>query len=229
MLKVRFRGPQALFAHAHLKAEPYSYDVLPPSTAKGMLRAIYWKPEFEWEIARIHVLKPIRRAVRALRVMNDRTLTQWRVNGSLAATDIRGLAGASVLLDVDYVVEARIVVNPHKAQRSAHAYTQEATRRMEEGQQFRALSFGRREYDAHYDLVNEIPEAIPVTRPLGNLPLDLVPMRAKKDLKVRPVFFRAQLDGGVLHVDESLYAQHRNDIWAYRNAVHGGDACSSKR
>jgi len=43
-----------------MKVERVSYDVITPSAARGILEAIYWKPQIRFVIDRIHVLKPIR-------------------------------------------------------------------------------------------------------------------------------------------------------------------------
>ena len=43
-----------------MKVERVSYDVITPSAARGVVEAIYWKPEIRWRITRIRVLRPIR-------------------------------------------------------------------------------------------------------------------------------------------------------------------------
>ena len=53
-------GEWACFTRPELKAERYSYEVMTPSAAIGILSAIYWKPEIKWHIDKIHVLKPIK-------------------------------------------------------------------------------------------------------------------------------------------------------------------------
>src|SRR5690625_1683791 len=53
-------GERACFTRPELKTERFSYDVITPSAARGILEAIHWKPAIRWCIDRIHVLKPIR-------------------------------------------------------------------------------------------------------------------------------------------------------------------------
>ena len=43
-----------------MKVERVSYDVITPSAARGILEAIYWKPQITWVVDRLHVMKPIR-------------------------------------------------------------------------------------------------------------------------------------------------------------------------
>src|SRR5215472_844295 len=53
-------GKLACFTRPEMKVERVSYEVMTPSAARGMLEAIFWKPEFQWQIREIRVLKPIR-------------------------------------------------------------------------------------------------------------------------------------------------------------------------
>ena len=43
-VKVKVWGDYALFSRPELKVERYSYDVMTPSAARGILEAIYWHP-----------------------------------------------------------------------------------------------------------------------------------------------------------------------------------------
>lgn len=38
-------GDYALFSRPEMKVERVSYDVITPSAARGILEAIYWKPQ----------------------------------------------------------------------------------------------------------------------------------------------------------------------------------------
>lgn len=59
-IRLQVRGKYGLFTRPELKVERASYDVMPPSAARGILEAIHWKPAIRWVIDRIHVLEPIR-------------------------------------------------------------------------------------------------------------------------------------------------------------------------
>ena len=58
-LEVTVWGPMACFTRPEAKVERVSYPVPTPSAARGILEAIFWKPEFSWHIREIVVLKPI--------------------------------------------------------------------------------------------------------------------------------------------------------------------------
>ena len=58
-VKLHCWGEWACFTRPEMKVERVSYDVMTPSAARGVVEAIYWKPEIRWHIDRITVLKPI--------------------------------------------------------------------------------------------------------------------------------------------------------------------------
>ena len=60
LLTVKVWGDFALFTRPEFSAERVSYQILTPSAARGILEAIFWKPEMSWQVREIHVLKPIR-------------------------------------------------------------------------------------------------------------------------------------------------------------------------
>ena len=53
-------GDFACFTRPEMKVERVSYDVITPSAANAVFRAIFWKPAIRWKITRIEVLNPIR-------------------------------------------------------------------------------------------------------------------------------------------------------------------------
>ena len=52
-VKVNVWGDYALFTRPELKTERYSYDIITPSAARGILEAIYWHPGMRWIIDKI--------------------------------------------------------------------------------------------------------------------------------------------------------------------------------
>ena len=55
-LTVKVWGDFACFTRPEMKAERVSYPVMTPSAARGILEAIFWKPEFSWIVRQIDVL-----------------------------------------------------------------------------------------------------------------------------------------------------------------------------
>src|SRR5690606_33667805 len=61
-VRLRCWGDFACFTRPEMKVERLTYDVMTPSAARGILEAIYWKPEIRWVIDRVQVINPIRYA-----------------------------------------------------------------------------------------------------------------------------------------------------------------------
>src|SRR6516225_127722 len=115
VLAVRVWGELACFTR-EMKVERVSYDVMTPSAARGVLEAIFWKPQMRWFVERIDVLKPIRK----VSVRRNEVGAKASVDNLLAAMagraarlginveEERQQRAAVILRDVDYLIHARI-------------------------------------------------------------------------------------------------------------------------
>jgi len=56
---LRVGGEYACFSRPEFKVERVSYLAMTPSAARGVLEAIFWKPEVRWEVREIWLLKPM--------------------------------------------------------------------------------------------------------------------------------------------------------------------------
>ena len=205
-------GPLALFTQPHFAADPMTAPVMDPSKAKGILRSIFQKPEFEWEIMRIHILKPIR--FQTLKQKALKSGSQWNDNEKG-----RTLRTSTVLVDVDYIIEARMVVNTRRTTKTLAAYMGEAQKRMGKGEQWSVPCFGLREYVARWELwKGPIPQAQPINMDLGSLMFDLRPVDIKKD-RWSPLFWHAEIKSGVLEVPKDLYDRERRILMDARQHI----------
>lgn len=62
-VSVKVWGELACFTRPELKVERLSYPLMTPSSARGVLDAIMWKPQMIWQMRRIVVLPPVGRPV----------------------------------------------------------------------------------------------------------------------------------------------------------------------
>lgn len=204
-------GDYALFTRPEMKVERVSYDVMTPSAARGLIEALFWHPGLRWIIDRIHVCAPIRFS--NLR----RNEVQSTVSASVARTAMERNGGelylcraddiqqraALLLRDVRYVIEAHFeMVSERAAPGDNEGKFQDiAKRRIRRGQCYHQPYFGCREFPARFRLCDEIP---PCPRELKGQTLDLGWMLYDMDYSdsrdIRPLFFRAKLVDGVLHV-----------------------------
>ena len=203
-------GDYALFTRPEMKVERVSYDVMTPSAARGLVEAIYWHPGIRWNIDAIHVCAPIRftnlrRNEVKSKISADKVRTVMkRGSGELyiaTATDIQQRA-SMLLRDVHYVIDAHFDVLPDKAAPGDNAgkFQDIAKRRIKKGQFYHQPCFGCREFPAQFRWCEELPpcpEELKGTRELGWMLWDLDYTDPEK---IRPLFFRAVLQDGVLHV-----------------------------
>jgi CRISPR-associated protein Cas5d len=167
-------GEFACFSRPELRVERLSYEVITPSAARGILEAIYWKPQIRWVIDRIHVLEPIRfTAMRRNEVAvkaSERTARTAMNAGSgdigILVEDHRQQRAATLLRDIAYVIEAHFDLLDRRFERggpevpereAAGKHLDMFNRRARAGQCFHQPYFGTREFPARFTLVEGEP------------------------------------------------------------------------
>lgn len=216
-IKIRVTGSYALFTRPEMKVERVSYDVITPSAARGIIEAVYWKPAIRWVIDKIHVLHEIeftniRRNevsekipdLKARRIMNGAPEPFYMVTD-----DVRQQRAAMVLKNVDYCIEAHFEIVPEKAgtEDTVEKHYNIVLRRLEKGQFFSPPCLGTREFGAKVDLIKEDPLPIsPLTgkRDLGWMLYDL-DFSDPED--IRPKFFKAEMQDGVIDLTRVRLAE----------------------
>lgn len=171
-IRLEVWGDYASFNRPEMKVERVSYEFITPSAARGILEAIYWKPEMRWVIDRIHVLAPIR----FTHVRRNEIDTKIPVKGSTGVAAAqkagRGRLGidvgahrqqraAMILRDVRYGIEAHVQVLkdvdeqgdpiPHPEAKHLEMFKRRASR----GQYFHHPYLGCREFPAFCRLLGE--------------------------------------------------------------------------
>jgi CRISPR-associated protein Cas5d len=218
-IRLHVRGRHALFTRPELKVERHSYDVMPPSAARGILEAIHWKPAIRWVIDRIHVLEPIRfQSIRRNEVGHKapagsikRAMNRGDLEGlQILVDDDRQQRASTVLLNPAYVIEAHFVLTPRAdADDTEGKHLDIFNRRAARGQCFHQPCLGTREFAAEFTLL--APDASLPPRNPGAQGTDLG-FGAPRDLGFmlwdidhaapgRPsLLFRASLRDGVMEV-----------------------------
>jgi CRISPR-associated protein Cas5d len=202
-LTLEVRGPYACFTRPELKTERVSYPVMTPSAARGVLEAVYWKPEFDYVVTMIEVLSPIKWAsIRRNEVTSMITL-DWVRKAMTDATlrfdveDDRDQRNTVFLRDVAYRIRAQVRLRPH-ADKPEAAYREQFRRRVDKGSCFSQPFLGTRECSAMFSgETGQPPE--PITEDLGTMLHSIAYGKAGETY----TWFEARLDQGVLQVPES--------------------------
>jgi CRISPR-associated protein Cas5d len=194
-----------------MKVERVSYDAITPSAARGILEAIYWKPEIRWIVNRVTVLRPIRftsvrrnevkdkiSAVTATKVMKAGT---GELGIAASDSDMRQQRAALLLRDVSYVIEAHFEIVSGPANVAKHL--DQFHRRARRGACFTRPYLGCREFAAHFALLEgetPVPEPHESLRGERDLGWMLHDIDFAHDRQAR--FFRALMLDGVIEVPQ---------------------------
>lgn len=197
-----------------MKSERVSYDVMTPSAARGILEAIYWKPEIVWVIDRIHVMNPIkfeniRRNERPGKIPKEKIIKAMQGKEVMLFQDPskEALQRASIILrDVCYYIEAHFeLMKKIGPGETAEKHYNVALRRMRKGQFFHQPYFGCREFPANFELFEG---AIPKSHYYGNSEgtKDFGMMLWDLDFSdadnICAVFYKARMEDGVIDVNK---------------------------
>ncbi len=203
LLAVRIWGEFACFTRPEMKVERVTYPVMTPSAARGVLEAIFWKPEFTWRVEEVWVLKPIRYFSILRNEVNsrasERAASTWEQDaGGYDATSDRAQRHTLALRDVEYVIRAQVEVNPDVAEDPAK-FRDQFRRRARDGRCFATPYLGCREFAASFAEPDGSEKPLDLTEDLGLMLLDLE-YESDGSGRGTPFFFNARLDGGIMRV-----------------------------
>lgn len=207
-VKVKVWGDYALFSRPELKVERYSYDVMTPSAARGILEAVYWHPGLRWVIDKIYVNKPIQfTSIRRNEVKSKLSASNAleAYNGGqkdlfICTTSDIVQRSSMLLKDVEYVIQAHFVMTD-KANETDNPgkFTDIVRRRLKRGECYHMPCFGCREFPAHFCLCEDeyIKTAYEEVEE-KDLGLMLYDLDYSDPDGITPMFFRAVMKKGVI-------------------------------
>ncbi len=207
-LEVKVWGEFACFTRPEMKAERVSYSVMTPSAARGVLEAIFWKPEFSWQVREIWVLRPILHFSILRNEVNSKavvaTAQRWAQTGDgYFAEEDRAQRHTLALRDVAYLIKADVALRDHATEDVAK-YRDQFRRRVNQGRCYHRPYLGCREFAAAFGPPDGDERPIDFTDDLGLMVFDL-DYAADKSGRGAPRFFSARLERGILTVPPDLY------------------------
>ena len=219
---IEVSGDFACFTRPEMKVERYSYPCPTPSAARGIFEAIYFKPEFYWQVARIELLnKPSLIALRRNEVkdkFNPNIVAKWISGeepiepiwadgdkGSLG-TDQKGRTQRQTiaLRKPRFRLTARIVPRPG-LEKQQKGYEEQFIRRASQGKCFHQPCFGCREFVAFFRYIETLeiePKPVDYSQKLGWMLYDVFDLRKKNSAFSLPFIsvFEAEINKGILDV-----------------------------
>jgi CRISPR-associated protein Cas5d len=179
-----------------------------PSAARGILEAIFWKPEFDYRVREIVPLTPVRYVSLLRNEVNSKASTR---SESISVTDDRAQRNTLALYapgggDIVTIIRADMVLRPHATEDVAK-YRDMFRRRVERGQCYHRPCLGCREFSCDFGKPegNEVPQNW--TEDLGLTLFDIAFPKPDSCRTPVPLFFEAKIEEGILRVPDTLYEQ----------------------
>ncbi len=215
-------GDFACFTRREMKVERYSYPCPTPSAARGIFEAIYFKPQFYWQIERIEFLSyPSYIALRRNEVkekVSHKAVKKWMkgeeepqpifadADKSITGNDNKGRTQRQTMAirNPRYRITACIVPRPGFESEQV-AYDSQFVRRASCGKCFYQPAFGCREFVAFFRYVpasERLSPPVDYNQDLGWMLYDVFDLRKRQGSDAPPFItvFRAQVIHGVLEV-----------------------------
>lgn len=186
IIKVKVQGDYACFTRPDLKVERMSYPCMTPSAARGILDSILWKPEFQWYVRRIQVLKPIKFfSIKRNEINSKQNKTPIVIDAvnNRGKPKFRAQRNSIVLKDVAYIIEASIFQKKYDEKNPPAKYIGRKgidadndgifIRRVKKGQCWRRPYLGTREFTS--DFMESDGDDLPIQEniPIGSMLFDI--------------------------------------------------------
>jgi CRISPR-associated protein Cas5d len=180
-----------------------------PSAARGVLEAIFWKPEFSWQIREIWVLNEIRHFSILRNEVNSKavisTAQGWAESGEgYFAEEDRAQRHTLALRDAAYAIKADVVLAAHATDDIAK-YRDQFRRRVNRGDCHHRPYLGCREFAAFFGPLDVAERPIQMSDDLGQMLFD-IDYAPDGSGRGTPQFFSARLDEGKLFIPRNLYS-----------------------
>lgn len=212
IVRVNVTGDFACFTRPDLKVERMTYPCMTPSAARGILDSILWKPEFQWYVRRIIVLRPVRFSTIKRNEINskqgDKPIVVDEVNAR-GKPKYRSQRNSVVLRNVAYIIEASIYQREPSEKNRPEKYVGRKgidgkkdgmfIRRVKKGQCWRRPYLGVREFAAEFMYQDNPVQPIQETIPIGSMLFDIF---YDEKGKPEPIFFHdVAIRNGVLNCE----------------------------
>lgn len=218
MIEVKVWGNYACFTRPEFKVERVSYPIITPSAARGLLEAIFWKPEFRYEIREIGVLR-----LGSQTVILRNELSERQGKEPALVERQRQQRSSLVLKDVAYLIRAEMILKSH-ATDPIYKYRDQFNRRLRRGQCHHTPYLGTREFVANFSQANDEKLNEDINLDLGTMLLDLafIEDQQRDELEfvrhgsdgieivkgyVRPLFFVGRVEKGCLRIPPERYQE----------------------
>jgi CRISPR-associated protein Cas5d len=220
---VKLWGDIACFTRPEFKVDRVTYPVMTPSAARGVLEAIFWKPEIRWEIREIWILNPINEISVLRNEISERQNTQERELFFIENDGKRQQRTSLFLKKPKYLVLADVRLK-ETTKDCKKKYLEQFERRLIRGECYHQPYFGTRECTAFFEKANGDECPILENMSIGNMLFDIAYCKDEKryDFEfverhdnqphvvkgyTQPLFFPSRLANGVMSIPANKYEE----------------------
>lgn len=215
-ISVEVHGEFACFSRPEFKVERVSYPVITPSAARGILEAIFWKPEIRYEIRRIGI---VRQGTQISIMRNE--IDRRQADYPISIEKCRQQRTSLLLKEVDYIIVADMIPKPYLEEPIAK-YSEQFKRRVERGQYHHMPYLGTREFPALFFKPNNEPSSINMDIGLILFDIAFIEDNSRNELEfirhtkegayraqgyAKALYFNAYIKNGWLDVPEEMYKE----------------------
>ena len=212
----------ACISRPEMKVERWSYPCPTPSAARGVFEAIYFKPQFYWQVEKIELLRvPAYIALRRNEVKDKVSVPavkKWMAgkadpqpiwadaDKAYTGNDTSGRTQRQTMAirSPHYRLHAHMVPRPG-SEKQQTAFDQQFMRRASQGKCFQQPYLGCREFVAFFKYLenaDNLPQPVDYSQDLGLMLYDVFDLRKINNNSVKPfiTLFQAVIEQGVLNV-----------------------------
>jgi CRISPR-associated protein Cas5d len=197
MIDVVFEGDYACFTNPIANVERFSYPFINPSAAVGLLKSVFWKPEMDYIINEIQVLKPIKYVQ-----IKTNEIKEQATNKTISIQKFRTQRNNSVLKDVSYRIKASIKLTEKgliNSDNTIEKYFAQFCRRIDKGGFKYSPYFGQSSFLANFRRPNKNDIPIQQNRTFDNMVKEKV--YDENGCKKNLILFDAKMRNGVIVIE----------------------------
>lgn len=194
---------RACFTRPESKVERYSYPVITPSGARGLLSAIYFKPiEFYYQIEKIEIMNPIERINVKTNEITDKIKIEKKQVKYIISNEKRTQRNTSYLKNPYYRIYARIIKRDDFNEHTTNDLVKQFYRRVEKGKCFHQPYMGTKECVANFSLPDYSKKPLDINIDMGIMLYDVFNIKDNRPDKYNISVFKAKIEHGILNVPE---------------------------
>lgn len=157
------RGRRACFTNPSCsKMNRHSYVCITPSASRGILHAVFAKPEMDWVVKRIAIVNGGRTATVRVNEVNFPVVDSASKMRTVYSSEMRVQVNMTILENVDYVIEAwPFILNhgPIDRPNSPSKYISQFNTHVSRGTHYDYICLGLRQFPGFTYRVDKFPES----------------------------------------------------------------------